>query len=604
MTRARVLISLGFVALALFLVALEGVFVREASAQADQHEAHRQALEQYATSTWARQLRDALREAEARLDDVEADPLRDERRLLLAQQGHQVLPRVTASTDRGLRELTAQVLTQDAPVGDAPLLERWRLVTAVRVAIDHGTKPELERTVRAVLTHATHYVLAPEGELATWFALLELLSTRSTPSRALLRLLVRDGLPGTRDLEGLQRRVLRGWSKLGPDDAAFACERLATFSARGSVEVDDFVAACTRGLASRLLDFSVAEGVTLTHGLLVETTGDTSRGVEVDAPRSLAELEDTMRERGLLQAGEALVPPRLEGPLASLTVDLRSPRFERFERERRSALRWKTSLVVVAFFLGALVLGAVWVEHTRRERFLEQQRDFVSTVSHELRTPLAAMRVMAETLERRLEGHPGAKDYPRRLVQTVDHLGALVTNLLSFNRIDKGRWALVRERVEVATLLQAVQRELEFAPVALVFEQQVDDGLAIDGDVELLELVVNNLVRNAWKYSQRSPPLVQLRGTARGDRVVLSVRDNGPGLTAAEQRRIFEPFTRLQRAVSGTGLGLALCTRIAALHGGAVRVAAASAEGSTFEVELPRWLEQVQNGNDERGAAG
>ncbi len=601
MTRGRVLVGLGFAALIAFLVVLEGVFVREASAQAQQHQAHRRALEQYATTTWLRGLQDELRTAEARIDEVERDPLRDERHLLLVRDGHQLLPRVSAANERGLRELTARVLTENPPAGEEPLLERWRLVVAVRAA---STKPELERAVRAVLVHATHYVLAPEAELATWCALLELLSSRATPSRELLRLLLRDGLSGTRDLEGLQRRVLRDWPKLGAEDAAFACERLSTFSSRGGVEVDDFSAACARALATRLLTFDPAEGTSLGHGLLVETSNGVSRGVEADALRSLSELEGTMRDRGLLEADEVLALPRPEGLLASAEVRLGSPRFERLERERRSALRVKTALVLVALLLGALVLGAVVLEHSRRERYLEQQRDFVSTVSHELRTPLAAMRVMAETLERRLQGHPGAKDYPQRLVQTVDHLGGLVTNLLSFNRIDKGRWVLVRERVEVATLLQAAQRELEFAPAAVGFEQQVDDSLAVDGDVELLELVVSNLVRNAWKYSQRTPPLVQLRASARGEQVVLSVRDNGPGLTEVDQRRIFEPFTRLQRTVSGTGLGLALCTRIAVLHGGTVRVAASSPEGSTFEVELPRWRERGQNADDERGAAG
>ena len=105
-------------------------------------------------------------------------------------------------------------------------------------------------------------------------------------------------------------------------------------------------------------------------------------------------------------------------------------------------------------------------------------------------------------------------------------------------------------------------------------------------------MLVQNLLRNAWKYGRRQPVQFQVSGHDEGSTAVLRFTDNGPGIPLEERERVFEAFHRLPpgegRAVGGSGLGLALARRISELHGGSLRLSASSEAGTTFELRLPR----------------
>jgi signal transduction histidine kinase len=195
------------------------------------------------------------------------------------------------------------------------------------------------------------------------------------------------------------------------------------------------------------------------------------------------------------------------------------------------------------------------------------------------------MRVMAETLEHRLEGHPLAKDYPARLVDEVDGLHALVENILSFNRLDKGRWQPRLSAFVPAALRPALEEDARSwpTPVQLSF-----DGfeLPVQADAELLKLCLLNLLRNACRYNARERVEVAFSFDGR----VLRVRDNGVGIPERDRERVFEDFVRLEPngapRRAGTGLGLALCRRVMSMHGGSIRVETSSPEGTTFALRF------------------
>jgi signal transduction histidine kinase len=222
---------------------------------------------------------------------------------------------------------------------------------------------------------------------------------------------------------------------------------------------------------------------------------------------------------------------------------------------------------------------------------VELKSDFVASVSHELRTPMTSIRLLAETLERRFGDNPEARDYFDRLHQTTDGLHFLIENILSFNRVDKGRWVPRRARVRLDELASTLQVDLAGTtevPVRL----SVDVGdVELDVDPALLRLLLSNLGRNACAYNQRSPVELSLRahGEPEGGCTVL-FGDNGIGIPAAEREHIFQEFYRLTpegTEVHGSGLGLALCRRIMLLHGGNLRVAASSPQGTTFALTFP-----------------
>ncbi|HET9452196.1 MAG TPA: HAMP domain-containing sensor histidine kinase, partial [Aggregicoccus sp.] len=314
------------------------------------------------------------------------------------------------------------------------------------------------------------------------------------------------------------------------------------------------------------------------------------RGVRIDLPSLVQDVTEEMRRRGLLGAEAEVVSPAANMPLSrlsSLHLPVESPLWERERAEIDRHYGLKTALLAGSALLGLALFSLLFLAQLRKWRFVELKSDFVAAVSHELRTPLASIRLMAETLERKLSGTPGAKDYPQRIVREADGLSFLVENLLSFHRIDKGRWVPRRSRVRLEELVGALRTDLAHwsdRPVQL----RADVGsVELDADAPLLRLLFSNLGRNACAYNTRTPVELDIRAEA-GGRVLF--RDNGVGIPERDWERAFGEFQRLRGSgpeVHGSGLGLALCRRIMALHGGTLRITQSSPEGTTFELTFP-----------------
>jgi signal transduction histidine kinase/ActR/RegA family two-component response regulator len=215
---------------------------------------------------------------------------------------------------------------------------------------------------------------------------------------------------------------------------------------------------------------------------------------------------------------------------------------------------------------------------------------FLAMLGHELRNPLAPMSVAVQVM--RLEGVTSpALDI---LERQVNHLTRLVDDLLDVSRITRGVVTLKRTEVELPTI---VNRALEMSSPLLeernhrVVTDMVHRGLGLWGDPDRLAQVVANLITNAAKYSE---PGTRIRITAEraGDRVRLSVADEGVGIAPDMVSKVFEAFVQqpqtLDRAHGGLGLGLAIVKSLVEAHGGSVSVHSAGIGcGSTFVVELP-----------------
>ena len=255
----------------------------------------------------------------------------------------------------------------------------------------------------------------------------------------------------------------------------------------------------------------------------------------------------------------------------------------------------RSRLPVLLSLLGlsaALVAGALLL--LRRERALTHLREeFVASVSHELRTPLTQIRMFGETL---LYGRVRNDAERTRALQVVDRearrLGNLVENLLQFSRARRQADALVTQRMPLAPL---VRQALEaFRPLAQGGEARVDSDLdetacaAVDPDA--LQQMLVNLLDNAVKYGPRGQA-VGVRLARRGDRVELSVTDQGPGIPEPDRERVFERFHRLERdrrgARAGTGIGLSVVRDLAQRHGGRAFAVAAEGGGARVGIELP-----------------
>jgi signal transduction histidine kinase len=226
----------------------------------------------------------------------------------------------------------------------------------------------------------------------------------------------------------------------------------------------------------------------------------------------------------------------------------------------------------------------------------QSKTDFLAVVSHDLRTPLNAVIGYADLLD---EGIPVAlppesRQTVQRIRTSARHLMYLLNELLAFARLDGGA-----ETVRVAPCdVCAVAREVAVVMERLAQERGLtfrllvpDTPVGVETDADKLRQVLLNLVGNAVKYTVRGEVELAVRPES-AERVLIAVRDTGPGIAPEHREQIFEPFWQIDRTQrtqgGGTGLGLSVVRRTLELLGGEVRVESTLGEGSTFVVSVPR----------------
>jgi signal transduction histidine kinase len=216
----------------------------------------------------------------------------------------------------------------------------------------------------------------------------------------------------------------------------------------------------------------------------------------------------------------------------------------------------------------------------------QQRRDLVANVSHELRTPVSALRAVLENL---VDGvSPPDEATLKAALDQTERLGRLVNDLLDLSRVDAGLTRLDVEDLEVEPFLRSVVDEARVGgrPVVYAVDVQPSD-LVVPADRERLHQLVANLLDNAGRHSPTGGT-VTLRAARDGERVLLDVVDEGPGIAPANRSAVFQRFTTGAAAPGdgGTGLGLAISRWVADLHGGSIEVAD-SDSGCHIRVALP-----------------
>ena len=232
---------------------------------------------------------------------------------------------------------------------------------------------------------------------------------------------------------------------------------------------------------------------------------------------------------------------------------------------------------------------------TRLRRLEEVRKDFVANVSHELRTPLSVIKGCVETL---VDGHRtmSVEDRERFLLTTQRHterLHSILQDLLVLSRLESGDPGLRREPASLVALAGQVIAEYRERPATKAHRIELAvDGALPDIEIDGLKItqVFENLLDNAVKYTPAGSRIdVQIRRADTEIEVV--VRDNGPGIPAADQPRLFERFYRVDKGRSreqgGTGLGLSIVKHIIQLHGGRVWVESVVGKGAAFFFTLP-----------------
>ncbi len=252
------------------------------------------------------------------------------------------------------------------------------------------------------------------------------------------------------------------------------------------------------------------------------------------------------------------------------------------------------------FFLVILVGAAFVYRSVRRQFYLQQQQqNFMMAITHELKTPISVAKLNLETLQKyNLE--PGKqKKIIRTTLDETARLDFLTNNILISSQLEGHKYKSSKEELDLSTLLKDCIRDFRNRFPDRILHEDIEADADVKGDALLLQMMINNLLENALKYSARENPVTASlkkyrsgtsanRPTGQAGSVELRVKDEGPGIPDDEKKKIFSKFYRIgneaTRKTQGTGLGLYLCRKIARDHNADILVTDNKPGGSNFTV--------------------
>ncbi len=252
--------------------------------------------------------------------------------------------------------------------------------------------------------------------------------------------------------------------------------------------------------------------------------------------------------------------------------------------------------------LGAQHVLLLVEDRTQAKRVEEARRDFLANVSHELKTPVGGISLLAEAVLDASDDPVAVRRFAGRIKTESERLTRLVREIVDLSRLQASESlsapVLVPVGLVVHEAVEAASTLAEAKDIEVVVE--ADDDLEVYGDRHMLRTAVSNLLTNAVAYSGCGTRVaVTVRPVH--DIVEITVTDQGVGIAAADQARIFERFYRVDaarsRATGGTGLGLAIVKHICINHGGEVTVWSEPGRGSTFTIRLPAADRPLQRGS-------
>jgi signal transduction histidine kinase len=240
-----------------------------------------------------------------------------------------------------------------------------------------------------------------------------------------------------------------------------------------------------------------------------------------------------------------------------------------------------------SIFLVLILVGAVFVYHATRKqlRLSHQQNNFMMAVTHELKTPIAVARLNLETLQKRKLDEEKQNKLINNTLYEADRLNSLCNNILLAAQLDGGIYHSSKQKIKLTDLIDKSVHEFQIHYPQRKINALIDDDIYILGEEVLLQMLMNNLIENAVKYSPRDKA-VTIELKEKDAMAYLSVIDEGAGIADTEKKKIFYKFYRIgdesTRTTKGTGLGLYLSKKIMQKHRGKIIVSDNMPTGSIF----------------------
>ena len=250
---------------------------------------------------------------------------------------------------------------------------------------------------------------------------------------------------------------------------------------------------------------------------------------------------------------------------------------------------------------GYSVIARDITERKKLERVVAQARDvaeaankeleaFSYSVSHDLRAPLRSIdgfsQALLEDYQDKLDDT--AKSYLDRVRKATQHMSCLIDDMLKLSRVTRSEFR--RESVDLSSMVRASSEKLQGNNPDRTVDVIIREGVFVNGDPNLLQIALDNLVGNAWKFAGHEvQPQFEFGTTVKEGKTACFIRDNGVGFDMAYVDKLFGAFQRLHTSLEfpGTGIGLATVKRVINRHGGQVWAEAEVGKGATFYFTLP-----------------
>jgi two-component system, OmpR family, sensor histidine kinase CiaH len=240
-------------------------------------------------------------------------------------------------------------------------------------------------------------------------------------------------------------------------------------------------------------------------------------------------------------------------------------------------------------FLLLILAGAGFVYRSVRRQFKlqQQQQNFMMAVTHELKTPISVTRLNLETLQKYNLDPEKQKKIIRTTLDETSRLNFLTNNILLSSQLEGGRYNSSKDDLDLSTLFKDCILDFRNRFPDRTLAEEIEPDADVKGDPLLLQMLINNLLENAIKYSPKESPVKAVLKKYRSG-IELQVIDEGPGIADEEKKKIFSKFYRIgneaTRKTQGTGLGLYLCRKIARDHNADISVTNHLPHGSNFAV--------------------
>ncbi len=242
-------------------------------------------------------------------------------------------------------------------------------------------------------------------------------------------------------------------------------------------------------------------------------------------------------------------------------------------------------------FLLVIIAGAIFFYKAvkRQLKISNEQQHFMMAVTHELKTPIAVAKLNLETIQKRKLDEVQQQRLLHNTLQETNRLDALCNNMLISSQIEAGGYRTEKEELDFGKLANSCADDFIARYPQRIIQKNIEEDIFVTGDFMLLQIAINNLLENALKYSAKDTPVVidvqQKNAVAQ-----IQVTDNGPGITDAEKKKVFEKFYRMgneaTKRAKGTGLGLFITSKIVSNHRGSIFILNNPAGGSIFTLHL------------------